>query len=152
VVVGTEIITEQGRLGTDPALRQSLTAALGSTSIGAAIAGADVALVDVAMKAALRQRSGAAVVDMESHIAASYAATHSIPFAAIRVVCDPADHGLPPLVGEALTPQGDVSLLGVLGSLLRHPGQIPALLRLARQSGIAFGALNAAAPALRAIT
>ena len=41
-------------------------------------------------KAALRATTGADAVDMESHIAARYAEQHSLPFAALRVISDPA--------------------------------------------------------------
>ncbi len=41
-------------------------------------------------KAALHSETGAAAVDMESHIAAAYAAEAGLPFAALRVISDPA--------------------------------------------------------------
>ena len=47
-----------------------------------------------ACKAALRSETGAAAVDMESHIAAAYAAEAGLPFAALRVISDPATRAL----------------------------------------------------------
>ena len=73
-----------------------------------------------------------------------------IPFAALRAVCDPADRGLPPLVHHALTASGGVSISGVIGSLLRNPGQIGDLVRLGRESRLAFAALDSIAPGFRA--
>jgi hopanoid-associated phosphorylase len=150
VVAGSEIAFGGAKLPTDPALTRSLLGALAGRASAGGIAGVDIAMVDAAGKAAAYRATGAAVVDMESHVAGEFAARHGVSFAALRVVCDPAHHGLPPLVNEALKPDGSVSLTGVLGSLMRNPGQIPDLIRLARQSAVAFRALEAAAPALRA--
>jgi len=41
-------------------------------------------------------RAASAAVDMESHIAAAYAAEVGLPFAALRVISDPASRA-PPL-------------------------------------------------------
>jgi hypothetical protein len=78
---------------------------------------------------------------MESHIAAEFAAARGIPFAALRVVSDDASHALPPAVLKAMKPDGAVNVPAVIGSLLRNPAQLPALLRTARDSEIAFKAL-----------
>ncbi len=72
----------------------------------AILAGVDAPLVAPTEKAALRAATGAAAADMESHLAAAFAATRRVPFAALRVVCDPAERGLPPLAAEALRPDG----------------------------------------------
>src|SRR5262249_50613320 len=60
------------------------------------IVGADRPVADVAAKQALRRSTGAAAVDMESGIAARLAATRGLPFAALRVICDPAGRAVPP--------------------------------------------------------
>ena len=106
------------------------------------IAGVDIPLLIPADKAALRASSGADAVDMESHVAAAFAARHGLPFGAIRVVSDRADHVLPPAAGTAMRPDGSVDVLGVLGSLARDPGQIPALIATARDAAVAFRALG----------
>jgi adenosylhomocysteine nucleosidase len=62
------------------------------------------------------------------------AARHGLPFAVVRVICDPAGRALPPLALAALDGQGRIGAGRVLGSLLRHPGQVPALLELARDA------------------
>ncbi len=106
------------------------------------IVGSDVPLLAPGDKAALRTRSGAAAVDMESHISAAYAAQHRLPFGAIRIISDTADHVLPPAAGAAMRPDGSVDVLGVLRSLARDPAQIPALIATARDAAVAFRILR----------
>ena len=91
---------------------------------------------------ALRNATGAIAVDMESHVAAAFAAQHRLPFAAVRVVCDPAHRALPALVESALRPDGGVSLTGVLASLCRRPLQLLAMPGLARDAAEGFRALR----------
>ena len=110
--------------------------------------GADLAVAGAAEKAALFRRSTALAVDMESHVLALAAAGR--PFAILRVVCDAADAALPPAALAGVKPDGSTDLVGVLGSLLRHPGQIPALSRLARSAKAAERVLAAAGARLPA--
>ncbi|MCC0809513.1 phosphorylase [Methylobacterium sp. W2] len=145
VVIATAIVTEAGRRETDAALRDALHSALSRTdltTLSADLAGVDAAVLSVAAKTDLHARTGAAAVDMESHVAAEFAARHGLPFAAIRVVCDPADRALPAFVATALKPSGDPDILAVLTALARRPAHLPALIRLARDSGRAFAALS----------
>jgi adenosylhomocysteine nucleosidase len=95
------------------------------------LAGVDAVVSSPEAKTALRQATGALAVDMESHVAASFATAHRLPFAAVRVVCDPADRILPHLVANALRSNGEISLLRVFGGLVRRPAHIAALARLA---------------------
>jgi hopanoid-associated phosphorylase len=106
------------------------------------LAGVDAAVVSPLAKRALRHATGAFAVDMESHVAAAFAAQHGLPFAAVRVVCDPADRALPSFVTTALGPNGGLSLPVVLGSLLRRPRQVAAMTRLARDAAEGFRALR----------
>ena len=57
----------------------------------------DHAVATAEGKADLYRRSGAFLVDMESHIAARLAHARDVPFAALRVVADPAERTLPDL-------------------------------------------------------
>ncbi len=106
------------------------------------LAGVDAPVLTRAEKGALALASGAGAVDMESHIAAAFAARRILPFAVLRAISDPSDRDLPPLVSRAMRPDGSVDVVGVLGSLLRGPGQIPALVSTARDAGTAFRALR----------
>jgi adenosylhomocysteine nucleosidase len=106
------------------------------------LAGVDEAVMSPHAKHALRAATGALAVDMESHVAAAYAAQHGLPFAAVRVICDPAHRALPEFVSAALRPDGQVSLPGVLGGLMRQPMQVFAMTRLARDAAAGFRALR----------
>ncbi|UPY39093.1 nucleoside phosphorylase [Sediminicoccus sp. KRV36] len=101
-------------------------------------------LADAAAKAALHGRSGALAVDMESGAAARFAAARGIPFAALRAVADGPDQALPRAAAVGLNPDGSPAPLRVLGALLRHPLELPGLLRLARDSARAHAALRQA--------
>ena len=103
------------------------------------IAGSDAILDTADAKSTLFANSGGALAaDMESHIAARFAAWRRVPLAALRVISDAADQSLPPAALTALNPDGTLALGRVLGSLLTKPWQLPALLRTGRGSGKAF--------------
>jgi adenosylhomocysteine nucleosidase len=108
----------------------------------ARLAGVDAAVMSPLAKQALRAATGAIAVDMESHVAAAFAARHGLPFAAVRVVCDPADRALPELVATALRPDGEVNLPSVLRELWRSPTQVFAMTRLARDAAAGFRGLR----------
>ncbi|MBD8909338.1 phosphorylase [Methylorubrum zatmanii] len=143
IVIGTHLDAD-GRVSTDPELARRLRARLAGLPghvVAGGLAGSDVAIMTVADKAALHARTGALAVDMESHVAAAFAARHALPFAAIRVVCDPAGRALPAFAASALTPEGEPDLRAVLGALLRGRARIGELIRLGRDSSAAFAAL-----------
>ncbi|KQT81093.1 phosphorylase [Methylobacterium sp. Leaf465] len=145
VLIATAIVTPTQRYPADPAIAAAWMRALagsGSTVREAVLAGVDAAVIDVSAKAALRTATGCAGVDMESHVAAAYAARHGLPFAALRIVCDPADRAIPAFAAQALKPDGEPDIRAVLAAIARQPGQIPALIRLARDSGRAFQSLT----------
>jgi hypothetical protein len=93
-------------------------------------------------KAKLRLKHGAALVDMESHVAAKLAAARGLPFAVLRVVSDTAGLSLPNAVVAGNRPDGGMDLLGVLGALARDPRQLPDLMRVGRDAGAAFRQLK----------
>ncbi len=135
----------QARFPTDSDLVRRLSDRLNGAPgrvVTGGLAGSDVAVMAVADKAALRARTGALAVDMESHVAAAYAARHALPFAAIRVVCDPAGRALPAFAASALTPEGEPDIRAVLAALLRGRARIGELIRLGRDSSAAFAALT----------
>ncbi|MDB5591453.1 phosphorylase [Enterovirga sp.] len=104
--------------------------------------GSDRPVLAAADKRRLAERSGAAALDMESHVAAAYAAAHGLPFAVLRVISDSVDHTLPEVAGQAMRPDGSVDVLRVLAGIGRDPGQIPGLIRTARDAGRAFRTLR----------
>ena len=90
----------------------------------------DVVVPDAAAKRAAWHDTGAHAVDLESGAVARVASTHGLPFAVVRAICDPADRDLPPAATVALDSKGAIGLLRVLGSLVKHPGQLRTLLAL----------------------
>ena len=108
----------------------------------AAIAGVDTPVGDPAEKRALHRRTGAVMVDMESHLAARIAAAHGLPFTACRVIVDPAHRTLPPAALVSLRPNGIPDVAAVLRSVMVQPSQLPSLMRLAVDASIARAALR----------
>lgn len=106
------------------------------------LAGVDAPVISPQAKADLCAATGALAVDTESHVAASFAATHNLPFAAVRVICDPVNRALPELVANAVRPDGGVSLGAVLGGLVRRPMDTAALARLAADFAVGYRALR----------
>ncbi|MGL4314623.1 MAG: phosphorylase [Sphingomonas sp.] len=116
-----------------------------------AILGQDHIAASPAEKARLHAATGALAVDMESHVAARVAQRHGLPFAAIRVISDTARDALPPAALVGMNPDGSMALGRVLASLARQPTQLPALIRIGRQSGKAFARLPEIAKAIAAL-
>jgi len=139
-VIGSEIVTGKERVLSDAAWTARMSARVPDATI-APMTGTDVIVTDEAEKAALFRATGAYAVDMESHIAARLAAAQRIPFAVLRVVSDPANRTLPPLVSSALTSAGNVNYRAVAKALLTEPRQITGLVKTARESKFAFDAL-----------
>jgi adenosylhomocysteine nucleosidase len=130
VVVATEVMSGDARWLAGLTLSEELitSVALGrSRVIRGGLAGVEEVVVAQACKAALHKETGAAAVDMESHIAAAYAAKAGLPFAALRVISDPASRALPALARSAIKPNGDIDLRMILRGLVRNPRTLRAL-------------------------
>ena len=140
-LIARAIISEDGtRYSSDPVWSKRLSSALGGAAI-ADIAGVDAPLAGHEEKHVLHMKTGAHAADMESHIAARIAAAYKLPFAAYRVVADPAHRRLPHAALVALKPDGSFALGAIAESILRDPSQIPQLLRIAHDAQAAFVAL-----------
>lgn len=138
VVIGERIVTESGSFTCDNTWRVQLAARLKGAQQGT-IYGSDMVLANAAAKSALFETSGGALaVDMESQVAARFAAERQLPLAALRVISDDARHALPPAALVAMTPDGGIALGRVLWSLAKNPLQLPALIRTGRHSETAF--------------
>lgn len=145
IVVGTGVVSDEGRRAADLDLSAALLNALtgvGPRVIPADLAGVDAAVLAVDGKTELRAATGAAAVDMESHVAASFAGRHGLPFAALRVICDPAGQALPAFAAEALTADGEPDIAAVFFAFARGRARLGDLMRLARDSNAAFAALG----------
>jgi len=108
------------------------------------ILGGDTAIATIAGKRTRHAESGALAVDMESHIAARVARRHGLAFAALRAISDTAQETLPPAALVGMRPDGGVALGAVLASLVRQPGQLPALIRTGINTGRAMRRLGRA--------
>ena len=97
-----------------------------------------------ALKRRLHLDTGALAIDLESAAVARAALAAGLPFAVLRAVCDPAGRDLPPAALAGLNPAGGIAGFRVAGSVLRRPGQIPALIALARDAAMARQALRRA--------
>lgn len=140
-LVARRILTEGGAsLEADRTWAQRLSLRLGGAPI-VDLAGTDTPVVDQAAKRALHVETGAVAADMESHVAARLAARHGLPFAALRVVADPAERQLPHAALVGMRPDGGVAVGAVLASLLRDPQQLPSLVATALDARAAFAAL-----------
>jgi hopanoid-associated phosphorylase len=130
VVVATEVMAGDGRWLAGLTLNDELVArlALGRRRVvRGGLAGVEQVIGAKAHKAALWSETGAAAVDMESHIAAAYAEESGLPFAALRVISDPASRALPALAMTAIKPNGDIDLRKVLRGVARNPMSLRAL-------------------------
>jgi len=145
VVVATGIVANGARRPAHPALVDQLAASLSAGGVPvrrADIAGVDAPLLTTSDKSATWRATGAAAVDMESHVACEFAARHGLIFAALRIVCDPATSSIPAGVANALTPDGEVDHLAVLADFLKRPTQIASLTRLANEARASFRVLS----------
>ncbi|WXK35415.1 5'-methylthioadenosine nucleosidase/S-adenosylhomocysteine nucleosidase (plasmid) [Mycetohabitans rhizoxinica] len=110
-------------------------------AVHADLAGITTPVSQAADKQRLQHMCGAWAADMESHIVARVAYAHGLPFVCMRAIVDPAERSVPPAAVAALNDDGSTDLGAVLRSLLAHPGQLPALLALARDARDARRAL-----------
>src|SRR3984893_7414433 len=130
VVVATEVLSGDARWLAGLALNEEMIAsvALGRRRVvRGGLAGVEQVIAARAVKAALHLETGAAAVDMESHIAAAYADEAGLPFAALRDTAAPASRALPALAMAAIKPNGDIDLRRVLRGLARNPSTLRAL-------------------------
>jgi adenosylhomocysteine nucleosidase len=124
VVVATEVLAGDARWLAGLTLNEDLIESMGLGGrrvVRGRLAGAEEVVAARDVKAALHSETGAAAVDMESHIAADYAAKAGLPFAALRVVSDPAHRALPPLAMAAIKPNGDIDLRKIVRGVVRNP-------------------------------
>ncbi|MEM7722160.1 MAG: nucleoside phosphorylase [Pseudomonadota bacterium] len=135
----------------DPALRigdvvRSTRVACDDGTFGATgdplIWGSDRIVGGAAAKAALHARTGAVLVDMESHAVARATSDAGLPFLVMRAVSDDAATDLPGYLGQAVKSDGTPNLRAVIAGLIRQPSTLPALIRLGRDTAKALDALE----------
>ena len=145
MVVGSAV--SGGFAGTcDAAWVAALVLALPGARVG--VAHADGALCASAAAKARLFADGAVAVDMESHIAARVAAEAGLPFAILRCISDLAADDLPDVVRVAMAPGGRLALGAAAMSIMRQPGQLPALAHRLHGFNRAYGVLRVKARGL----
>jgi hopanoid-associated phosphorylase len=151
VVVATDVTAGQQNWLAGAALSEELidgNGLGGRRIVRARLAGVEQVVPARSAKAALRRETGAAAVDMESHIAAAYATDADLPFAALRVISDPASRSLPALAVNAVKPNGNIDLAMVLRGIARNPMVVRSLMATGRDFNRALRSLRGCQPAL----
>jgi len=107
-----------------------------AADLGAEIAGRLVTSEQVVSTAGEKRRlaSSGDAVDMESALIMETAARRGVRSVAIRAISDGADANLPFDFDKVFTEDGRVGKARLIAQLARRPRQLPALLRLARDS------------------
>ncbi len=145
LVVADAVIAPDGaRFETHDGWRAALTeasAASVSVTLGA-IAGRDTAITTRAAKSDLRQSTGAAAIDMESHAVAVAARAAGLPFLAVRAVADPANRPIPAAALAGLAPDGRTRPFAVIARLALRPWELAGMARLAEDTRAAYRALR----------
>lgn len=96
----------------------------------------------VAGKLEVNRRLGAIAVDMEAAAIGSVAAATGVEFVGVRAILDPVDMALPDLGGTGAG-DGEVSVLRPLVThMLRNPGALPEIARLAALRRVTRAALE----------
>lgn len=131
VVVARRVLCQTGAFGTGKS----------------AVWGSDRMIGDPAEKARIHARTGAAILDMESHSVARAADCAGVPFVVLRAVSDDAQTALPAYLARAVSAGGNPRLATILAGLARAPSSLPTLIRLGRDSARSLAALQAVAGA-----
>jgi hopanoid-associated phosphorylase len=128
-VVASTVHESQTVRATDAVWSRKLLGMIGG-SVHAPIVGVDAPVAEPAKKRELHRATGAAVVDMESHVVARVAAAHNLAFAAVRVVVDPAHRKVPPAALIGMRPDGRANVWAVMRDLVARPSQLSPLARI----------------------
>lgn len=119
-------------------------------AVHAPILGSEGPVAHPAVKRLLHKKTGAAIVDMESHLAARLAAKHGVAFAALRVVCDPSHRSLPTAALVGMRPDGTTDGLAVLRGIAGRPSVLPGVMLTAMDAAAARAGLQRGRRALGA--
>lgn len=139
-VVASEVVFGEARWRTDQRWSERMLRTIpGAVSGG--LLGVKAPVARPEDKRALHLESGAVAVDMESHIVARMASAAGVPFAAIRVITDPAERALPRSALAGMRPDGTTNVAAVLRALARRPRDLPALFQTALDARTARAAL-----------
>ena len=147
VVVGEAVGDADSWFEADAAWAARIVAAA-PHAVPGRFARAEQVVSSVAEKTALRSRTGAAAVDLESYTVARLARWFGVPFAVVRAVSDSAARTLPHAAQVGLGTDGRPAIGAVLASLRSNPWQIGSLIKTALEAEDGFHALERARAAL----
>lgn len=128
--------------------RRAPKASPGGPGSGVTVVGVEQPVFTIAEKRSLLERTGADLVDCESHAFAFECERTGLVWAVVRAVSDGPNHTLPPQVMRWTDPWGKTITGQARRDLLRNPAVIPAVIGLARRSKRAAGAAGDAVVAL----
>jgi len=129
VFIGTRVENEKGRWECDAAWGAELAMKMPHAKRGG-VYGSEVLVATCAAKDELYQKTGCAIVDMESQCAAEIAAHAGLPLMVVRAVCDDARMNVPPFVMAAINPDGSTNVLRAMAHLAMHPSHTRDLWRV----------------------
>ena len=139
-VIGSSVLDGDVERPTDTRWSQRLMRMIPGSVLGA-IAGVCEPLAFASEKQELHEKTGALIVDMESHVVARAAAQHGVPVAAIRVVVDPVTRTIPRSALAGTRSDGTIDPLAVMRSLVRYPRDLAGLIRMSFDARAARAAL-----------
>lgn len=144
IVIGSSVVSAKGKWGCDKNWNDVLGLRLLGAKTGSVL-GLDVVVEKASEKREAYERTECCITDMESHHVAQTAVRAKIPFTVVRVVIDSSNVSLPPAALVALKDDGRIDFLGIIRSIIRHPWQIPTLIRLGSHTQRASKGLREAA-------
>jgi hopanoid-associated phosphorylase len=139
-LIGTHVVTEREHYACDPGWSRILRTKL-PEALSVVVAGVEEPAQHMGAKKDLFRITGAHAVDMESHVAARFAAERGIPFVVLRAISDDSKRTLPPAALERLSLNGRPRIFAIIRSLLREKSQFGELIRTGREAGAAFRTL-----------
>jgi hopanoid-associated phosphorylase len=139
-VVASGVLASSEAFAADPIWAHRMMVKL-PAAVHGDIAGVDEPLQLPSEKRELHAHTGAVAVDMESHVAARVARERNLPFAALRVVVDPAEQIVPKAAVVGQRPDGTADVRAVASALIERPSDLPAVLRLGFDAWTASRAL-----------
>jgi hopanoid-associated phosphorylase len=140
-VVASDVRESETVRSTDPAWSRRLLNMI-DDAVHAPIVGVDAPIAKPETKRELHRTTGAAAVDMESHIVARVAAAHRLAFAAVRVIVDPAHRPVPAAALLAMRPDGRADVSAILRDVMTRPSQLKPLARVAVDALAARAAMH----------
>jgi hopanoid-associated phosphorylase len=130
LIVGSEVSFAGTVYPTDAAWRRLLVDRCGTEASEGPVLSTGTPILAAADKQALFAETGALALDMESGIAAAFAAQSGRRCAVLRAVADSADRDVLPLAVEGMGEDGSVRPQPILRGLLQRPATLPALLHV----------------------